>query len=366
MENQIWLFSNSEMASGAEVVLKEYAEHSKFYFRAIVTSNREVLDFFRDSQHISISHICPGAIKSYKNKFFSKVKNLFTMFHQAHHLACFAKKNSIKFLYVNNTIAVSVAGIAHVVFGMKCVVVGHIHDMMTASSFSSFIKSFCRDFRFIAVSKKCKQELIEVCGIEEDRIAVAYNGVEVSEQLCSPNRVFTIGVAGSITERKGIIYLAQAYRELLEEGEKVKLEIAYNFLDDVYYEKVKGELEGCSYNMETYEHDQMRSFYEKIDVLVVPSINDPLPTAVLEAMNYGVLVTGSNVDGIVEMIPKDFLFSCKNVTEMKSILKRIIHMSEEERNNVKDKNHERVENVFSIDICSKKKDDIITECFQKN
>lgn len=56
--------------------------------------------------------------------------------------------------------------------------------------------------------------------------------------------------------------------------------------------------------------------YETMDILLVPSRFDPLPTVVLEASLEGVPVMGTNKDGLPEMqVNEDMLFSVDDVAD---------------------------------------------------
>lgn len=359
MKKKILVFINPNMISGAEVVLKEYAQRSNLDFDMLLPNRREVIDFFSGVKNITVKKVYSGEIKTLKNKAISRARNVMIMFRQAKFLSDYVRKNEIKGLYVNNTTAASVAGIACTFYGMKCNVLAHIHDMMSASSFPAFIKFFGKDFDYLAVSLKCKQELVEYCNIDKDRISVAYNGVEISERMPVREKCGTIGFAGSVTERKGLIYLARALKIVNEQGANLSLEIASNYIDRNYFSLVCENLGSVKYEIREYPHSSIRDFYRKIDLLVVPSINDPLPTSILEAMNYGIPVIGSNVDGIPEMLSSPYIFQKKDVSEMAHLVEMMVKSDAKFREGICITNHTKVERQFSIEECSKLKDKLI-------
>lgn len=360
-KTKIYIFLSTQQVSGAEIVLKEYIQNSKFDFALITPHVEEIIRFFSSEDNVEIISIDTRSIKKHKSKIFSRIFNVCEMIIQAYHLSRVIKNNSVKLLYANNTLAASIAGIAHKFFGIDCIVIAHIHDMISSSPFRPFIKHLCGDFSYISVSMCCKEELEKYCNIKGSKIHVIYNGVNVLPPIPKYNQIFTIGFAGSITERKGLIYLAEVYKSLIDEKEAVLLDIACNFIDEAYWETVKSALSNCKYEIKQYPHEHMTEFYNKIDLLVVPSLRDPLPTTVLEAMNYGVLVIGSKTDGIKEMLSEDNLFAPKDTSSLKQLLKKYIHMTPSEREKTILNNHKTIEIVFNVKTNAEHKDSVLTK-----
>lgn len=93
------------------------------------------------------------------------------------------------------------------------------------------------------------------------------------------------------------------------------------------YQHDLDELRGYSnvtllHNLSTSE---MISFYDSIDMLIIPSRADPLPTVAIEAMARKVLVIGNNIDGIPELVgDKDLLF---NGLDAENVLRKIQQIS---------------------------------------
>ena len=114
---------------------------------------------------------------------------------------------------------------------------------------------------------------------------------------------------GKVEDKKTVNYKEEKYREVL-------------------FEKIKQVLLNTNYRMEKNSRDNMPNFYQKLDILVVPSISDPLPTTVLEAMSCGKIVIGSNIDGIPEMLEPSFLFEPSNAISLESKLVEVINSFE--------------------------------------
>ena len=70
----------------------------------------------------------------------------------------------------------------------------------------------------------------------------------------------------------------------------------------------------------------MRSFYQSLDLLVIPSINDGLPNVLLEGIASGTNIIGSKTGGIKDVLI-DFpekLFKSEDLEELAILLTNIL------------------------------------------
>jgi glycosyltransferase involved in cell wall biosynthesis len=66
-----------------------------------------------------------------------------------------------------------------------------------------------------------------------------------------------------------------------------------------------------------WTHD-LSKLYSAIDMLVIPSWREGLPIVMLEAMHYNLPIVASNIDGMAEILTREWLFECgdkKNLIE---------------------------------------------------
>ncbi|MBP1889142.1 glycosyltransferase involved in cell wall biosynthesis [Clostridium moniliforme] len=201
--------------------------------------------------------------------------------------------------------------------------IAHIHDMKR--NFKSIItrnfisKSLNEYDVVINVSKANK----ESWGIKKS--VVVYNGLdkEYLKKDKKINGINNIGFVGSLIKRKGIDLILNSIPSLVKLGFNVH--IAYSSYDYKYYKKLNELRKIYTNNIIIYENlkpDEIKKIYDKIDLLIVPSRQDPLPTVVIEAMARGTIVIGNNIDGIPEMINnKEMLF------EKKGLIDKIIDIS---------------------------------------
>ncbi len=139
-------------------------------------------------------------------------------------------------------------------------------------------------------------------GIETE---VIYNPNLMGPRLLPPmacQDTFNFGIASRIIARKGIPIVLDAMKLLLDDHKNVHLYVAGS---GKYLEKLK--LYSQEINIEKHvtwlgNIDGMQSFYNKIQVLVCPSVYEPFGLTVFEAASYGVPVIASGVDGIYEAV----------------------------------------------------------------
>ncbi|MBI4838198.1 MAG: glycosyltransferase family 4 protein, partial [Nitrospirae bacterium] len=155
--------------------------------------------------------------------------------------------------------------------------------------------------KFICPNKSQK-ELLKTAGIPENKLtALPYTSDFKVKEIVLPEGKY-LGYAGALIREKGVHVLLKALSLLPED---IKLLIAG---DGIY----KDELEKISENLGIKDRvrfvgrigrDDMKSFYDKIHVLVVPSLwPEVLGIVGLEAMASGKPVIGSNIGGIPDWI----------------------------------------------------------------
>jgi glycosyltransferase involved in cell wall biosynthesis len=139
--------------------------------------------------------------------------------------------------------------------------------------------------------------------ISNKKIRVLHNGIDVSTKYTSKkidyigSKNFRIGFIGRLDTPKGVHVLIDAMRNLSEND--IELIIAGDgVLESALKEYSTGlkKIHFIGRIIEPY------SFLSSLDLLVVPSIREPLGNVCLEAGFCGVPVLASNIDGIPEII----------------------------------------------------------------
>ncbi|MEA5601264.1 glycosyltransferase family 4 protein [Nostoc sp. UHCC 0252] len=169
--------------------------------------------------------------------------------------------------------------------------------------------SFCKCTRFIVLSDSWKKFYIENLGLKPEQVIVLPNAVRIPAQIpqrLDSNEVFFLFL-GRIGERKGAFDLIHAFASIpIEEKSKAKLVIA----GDGDVEKARSLIQ--SLNLVDYitifdwvNQEKRDELLAKADVFVLPSYNEGLPMALLEAMSWGLAVITTKVGGIPEVVTQD-------------------------------------------------------------
>lgn len=112
-----------------------------------------------------------------------------------------------------------------------------------------------------------------------------------------------IGFLGGIDRKKGFFLLKQVLSELKLRGFTFKVLCAGSNVDDDFFKN--------SYvkNLGIISENDIKKFYEEIDVLIVPSIwHETFGLVVVEAITNNVPVFCSDTVGAKDLIPKEYIF----------------------------------------------------------
>ncbi|MCW8332053.1 glycosyltransferase [Photobacterium sp. SDRW27] len=151
-------------------------------------------------------------------------------------------------------------------------------------------------------------EQLERLGINTDHVII--NGIDTQhfspgdqllarQQLKLPANKIIIGAAGRLVPEKGIDTLIQALSSLPEDHH---LAIAGHGPEQPYLLNVARQL-GLTQRIHWLGHcAQMRNFYRSIDIFCMPSRQEGLPLALLEAQACGKNVIATAVGGIPDLL----------------------------------------------------------------
>lgn len=169
--------------------------------------------------------------------------------------------------------------------------------------------------RITAVSDEMKKNLMRN-GIKESRIAMIQNAVEKNsnEELFVQNRQkkrklldiqetgIAVGYIGRLSEEKGVKYLLEAHRLLIESAVPAKLLIIgegpqrKDLEDSVRKAGIEGSVIFAGFK------NDIENWLPAMDVFVLPSLTEGTPMSLLEAMALGIPVIASAVGGVPQVI----------------------------------------------------------------
>jgi len=170
----------------------------------------------------------------------------------------------------------------------------------------------------IAVSQQMKKDVVELYGVNPEKVRVIYNGIDpdfyqptpdlsiVEKRGIDPMRPYILFV-GRITRQKGIGQLLSAIPHLdpnvqvvLCAGAPDTPEIAAEMQGKMT--ELQAKRPGVIWIQEMMDHKELRTLYTHALSFVTPSLYEPFGIINLEAMSCGIPVVGSAVGGIPEII----------------------------------------------------------------
>ncbi len=170
----------------------------------------------------------------------------------------------------------------------------------------------------IAVSEETKEDVLKHFDVDEDKIKVIYNGINLSqykkvegtsvleEYNIDPNKPFVLFV-GRITRQKGIIHLVNAIKHIdrdtqivLCAGAPDTKEIAVEMENAVA--EAKKDRDNIFWIDKMLDKEDVIQLYSQADVFCCPSIYEPFGIINIEAMACETAVVASAVGGIKEVV----------------------------------------------------------------
>lgn len=159
----------------------------------------------------------------------------------------------------------------------------------------------------IALSESWKEFYINHCDLTEEQVVVLPNPVEIPENVpdrTNSHKKINIVFLGRIGKRKGVFDLLEACAELAPEHQEKselilagigEIEEASNLVEKLY---LKQHITFAGW----VDPDGRSELLSNADVFVLPSYNEGLPMALLEAMSWGLPVVTTPVGGIPELV----------------------------------------------------------------
>jgi glycosyltransferase involved in cell wall biosynthesis len=171
--------------------------------------------------------------------------------------------------------------------------------------------------KFIVVSSKLQQIMVESHGIMPNKVTKIYNGIEtdyfmpialeeqrahIRETFALNERVSLIGCLGRLVWQKGFEYFIRSIPALLQNIQDVKFILVGDG-------PLRGRLEALSKSLGiedrlifTGHRNDIRDIISAIDIVVIPSLLEGFPMITLEAMAMEKPIIATAIDGIFEQI----------------------------------------------------------------
>jgi glycosyltransferase involved in cell wall biosynthesis len=161
---------------------------------------------------------------------------------------------------------------------------------------------------FFAVSHALADFLVQECRLPASRVRVIVNGVDTARFApavgAAPRSAPgpTVGVLTRLDSRKGLPHLIQAIGQLRADLPGIRLLIAGDGEERVTLERQAGSLGLAGQVVFAGTVNEPEGFYRRLDLFVLPSLDEAFGLVLLEAMAAGLPVVGTRVGGIPEIL----------------------------------------------------------------
>jgi len=230
----------------------------------------------------------------------------------------------------------------------------------------TIVKHACRAAKAVLVNSQfTKQELMNVCRVEEDKVHVTYLGVsksfyesELEEYKDSFRRRFNLFIpyilyVGALKPHKNIPILFKAFSKIRESHDCL-LFMAGESLDN--YPELQSlaqelNIQQSILNPGKLSQRDLRAAYQCATMLVLPSLYEGFGLPIVEAMASGIPVVGANATVIPEILSNaGYLFEPHDELDLANKI-NILLTDETLRNDLIAKGYERVQH-FSYAQCA--------------
>jgi len=206
--------------------------------------------------------------------------------------------------------------------------------------------------------------------IDYDYFAKGIDKQAARDRFAIPRDSPVFGAAGRLAKNKGQTHLIRAFSGIRKQIPNARLLIAG---DGELKETLK--MESAALGCDKYVHfagriSDMPVFYSAIDLFVQPSIgSEGLPRVILEAMAAGVVVIGTDVGGIPEIL-NDGQFGCLVPGgDENRLADAMIKLAQEDRNQLQiliEKAQKRIKDNFTPAVVIRRLEKIYEDCMIKN
>jgi len=208
---------------------------------------------------------------------------------------------------------------------------------------------------YIASSKGVKKSLINA-GITERRIVTVYNSLDPvhldiyeSLELRQNIEEKIILMFGWTFFRKGVDIAIRAIKELVEDGNNLRLVIAMAGGQEIIENEIN-KLEGTIPSWITLKGpvQNVATYYNSADIFLSSSREEGFTYSVLEAAYCNPLLIMSRIEGHPLDIPFSGSFISENITELKSSILKVLGINPTEKKRIKQLQREYVISTFDI------------------
>jgi glycosyltransferase involved in cell wall biosynthesis len=169
--------------------------------------------------------------------------------------------------------------------------------------------------KIIFVSEQLKKSFLKLFNFKPSQIEVIYNGIDIKVWRqekqpkknilnCNDDEIILIGAVGDVRQAKGYRYLLEAAKIIISKNHNCKFIVAGSTNTSTFrdLEYLMNELQlGDKFEFVGFLND-IKSFFEKIDIYVLPSITEGFSLTTIEAFISSVPVVATKCGGPEEIV----------------------------------------------------------------
>lgn len=331
MINILFVHSSSELYGSDRSLLNIVSNMDKKKFRVFVLLPCEgpLVNEMRKLENVTVEIFEVAVLRRKNLSVKGGLEYLRDFWNSERYINQYIKKHNIDIVDTNTAVVFPGAVVAK---RNKVKSVWHIREIIK-SNLENRIISFVMN-RYADVIVANSDATGKALKVAQSKVRTVYNAVdERTDSVKGEHEIFIVGMAGRINRWKGQKLFVDAAEIVHEIHPNVQFQIA----GDVYSgeEQIKEDL--IKYINDKNLQDtvillgqvnNMSSFYNSIDVFVLPSIQpEPFGLVVIEAMEYAIPVIATNHGGPVEIIDDGktgYLVDFNNAVEMANRINELI------------------------------------------
>ena len=189
----------------------------------------------------------------------------------------------------------------------------------------------------ICVSASTREVLLKEYGIEKTRCRVIPNGVdgEHFHETGTPRIPHSLFFIGRLEERKGVDFLLRSIPRVKESLRDVRLYIAGRGRLELELRKIvrDSRLDENVELLGVLDDREVNDWYNKVSLVVIPSVFEGFGLTVIEAMACGTPVIATNVDGLRDVVRNPNMGRLVDYNDVRGLSDAIISLlkNDEER-----------------------------------
>lgn len=198
--------------------------------------------------------------------------------------------------------------------------------------------------KYLVITEQLRREAEQFLPIPAERLEVLYHGVARAAQTASAATcqqfkqqhainaaAFSVLLPGRIEHYKGQHLLLEAIQQLQQQGLQIQVAIMGHVMDQGYFASLqqqvaKAQLNDAIHFLGFVQDPQQ--YYSCFDVVILTTYAETFGLVLVEAMQAGVAVIGSNAGGVPEIIRQDetgLLFTPGDSQALAAALARLVN-----------------------------------------